>query len=339
MLEEKRVIAKPRYTPEELRALTKLVQQCRWILQADDRIPPTVRRQAWTEIARCMHANGWPKRSWLQLRLKGEKIFTCQSLCNRPRAESRLNSEHPLRSDVENEHSSPSSTEVNHLNPTASAQAVPIGSAPQYFIPVPQNLPRTPGPNIRTHSINGETPNRTIPVRASSFTPQILCVSSRATQPTSTPCLLDHSGVTTNKPVPSGAKIHSPSCSAVSTPFCQSVQLKELNAEQARSIDRIDLCASSDEDDGFVSDTTVPNTTTPNASSTTQSQRLDPNTMASTQGRSLPMSDLVASPAEQETKARMDIYQLKIDVLQMKQNYWAAKLEALSRLMKSAASN
>ncbi|CAL8091993.1 unnamed protein product [Calicophoron daubneyi] len=58
----------------ELRTLAHLTKQARWVTTLKDRSMWGIRKQMGIEIAKKIHARAWLKRTWSQLRVKGERM-------------------------------------------------------------------------------------------------------------------------------------------------------------------------------------------------------------------------------------------------------------------------
>ncbi|CAL8092014.1 unnamed protein product [Calicophoron daubneyi] len=311
----------PRCSAMELKAFASLVIQTRDLLQQTKQ---KFDKRVWSEIAMKMYSDGWPERSWLSVKRRGERI-----LRDSPATVSSRNKEKsPLPSVVNMDASSvPVSTSITHpcaSRDSSSVVTVPSGSggftdqsrgvSEDWRMPPPLIPSSEAAADILVIRQKSRCPmNVTSSICSSRIScgPQILSVCSKAVPNTS-----NTSSQTTNGPPGmSNGTLNTvrstlPMTISPPTPVLQTIDTGCKTLTEVSPHENHDSTHDKGKQTSTVSG---PNTTA----------LVVPSSLRSS---SIPQS----SVCDQEFTRRMEIYKLKQDVLQLKRAYWIAKLKELS---------
>ncbi|KAA0199050.1 hypothetical protein FBUS_10911 [Fasciolopsis buskii] len=317
------------YSMGEKKLLAELVGRARNTLRhVPTQMTTDQYRQIWVDISNCMHASGWPKRSWKRLRLKAQEMMSFPT---------EIGSLGPLV------RGAPISRTDQCTNPSVDVNRTTITtSVPCISEPICSSILSTPPPLLSSSEASAETVIRLAKSIHSSVGvvngvggvvsvnggsggdgadvggPQILHFCSRAL---SNGLCVDGFGRDTQS-------VNGP-CAAVTPRTADSSAVVEVSNDALLNGDgRIELCISSDDDDGGEneSDQKLPL----NNHSTEKEECVNVECEWTIRFRSSSSSsDHPAQLTEADISKRIEIYDLKIEILKLKRAYWTQKLRSL----------
>ncbi|GAA53555.1 hypothetical protein CLF_110483 [Clonorchis sinensis] len=178
-----------KYTSDELKLLAKLTTQARDLLYQENKMHLFLEYTVWNQIANHMHALGFPKRSWVALRMKGVRLLTSPASERHRAAPSTSSTEYSshssnfvntLSSTISNSpHCSMSANALNSISPDDNQ----VATTPS--LPYAQPPPLLPSSEASASTLmalagRGCSPDLTFLPAQTSVIPQILNVRSTA---------------------------------------------------------------------------------------------------------------------------------------------------------------
>ncbi|CAH8577240.1 unnamed protein product [Schistosoma haematobium] len=338
-----------RYTTEETSELTELILRYRGVWKDKSRPSAVLQKQLWMQFAHYLHSKGWPRRKWFHLRRKG--LHMLKKLNNTTINQWEVSKSNPNSPENPSNHTSLSSSNENrHVNVNGQSDSVTENQSSVHQI----NLPTlTPSPVVTitskhptstlsppTNHVQPNPPHTTGPKILNAFSTahmsQQLVIPHDAgvLQPTTTT-------INNNNNNTVGEVTINPNRVALLTPLqCVSFgvakthttdvsPIQEVNISNSPSnqTSRIPLTATIDlstwsEDEESCSELSG----TRNQANTNDVNDFDENA-----------KDCITSECERTPLSEMLIHKqmkcldLKIEILQMKKQYWSEKLNSSSK--------
>ncbi|KER24770.1 hypothetical protein T265_07655 [Opisthorchis viverrini] len=314
-----------RYTSEELKLLAKLTTQARDLLYQENKMHLFLEYTVWNQIANHMHALGFPKRSWVALRMKGVRLLTSPATERHRAALSTSSTEYSshssnfvntLSSTISNSpHCSTSTNALNSISPDDNQ----VATTPN--VPYTQPPPLLPSSEASATTLmalagRGCSPDLTFLPSQTSVIPQILNVRSTA---------LTSSGSNQNLNLDCPVFSHADNFIVTSALpiILNTPNTAPRNQLRPAVLDRscpIQLSVSSDEEDKIVTETCSSQKTLVSSPSVPcVGSRCRDGLGASTQGNS------------DQAQLEMQVYRKKLEVLEVKKMYWMEKLKRLQK--------
>ncbi|CAH8567133.1 unnamed protein product [Schistosoma bovis] len=337
-----------RYTTEESSELTELIFRYRDVWE--DRSYPSslLQKKLWMQFARYLHSKGWPRRNWTHLRRKGQRML--KKLNNTTINQWEVSKSNPNSPENHSNHTSLSSSNENrHVNVNGQSDSVTENQSSVHQI----NLPTlTPSPVI---TITSKHPTSTLspptnhvqPNPTHTTGPKILNAFSTAhmsqqlviphdvlvLQPTTTNLNNNHNNtvgevaINTNR-VALLTPLQCVSFGVAKTHTADESPIQEVNISNSPSnqTSRIPLTATIDLSTCSEDEESYPELSgTRNQANTNQVNDFGENA-----------KDCITSECERTPLSEMLIHKqmkcldLKIEILQMKKQYWSEKLNSSS---------
>ncbi|CAH8571270.1 unnamed protein product [Schistosoma bovis] len=337
-----------RYTTEETSELTELILRYRDVWKDKSRPSAVLQKKLWMQFARYLHSKGWPRRKWFHLRRKG--LHMLKKLNNTTINQWEVSKSNPNSPENHSNHTSLSSSNENrHVNVNGQSDSVTEDQSSVHQI----NLPTlTPSPVITitskhptstlsppTNHVQPNTPHTTGPKILNAFSTahmsQHLVIPHDALvlQPTTTNLNNNHNNtvgevaINTNR-VALLTPLQCVSFGVAKTHPADESPIQEVNISNSPSnqTSRIPLTATIDLSTCSEDEESYPELSgTRNQANTNQVNDFGENA-----------KDCITSECERTPLSEMLIHKqmkcldLKIEILQMKKQYWSEKLNSSS---------
>ncbi|CAH8545275.1 unnamed protein product [Schistosoma mattheei] len=336
-----------RYTTEESSELTELVLRYRDVWKDKSRPSAVLQKQLWMQFARYLHSKGWPRRNWTHLRRKG--LHMLKKLDNTTINQWEVSKNNPDSPENPSNHTSLSSSNENrHMNVNGQSDSVTENQSSVHQI----NLPTlTPSPVViitSKHPISTPSPptNHVQPNPPHTTGPKILNAFSTAHM--SQQLVIPHdAGVlqptttTINNNNTVGEVAINPNRVALLTPLqCVSFGVAKTHTADVSPIQEVNISNSPSNQTSRIPLTATIDLSTWSEDEESCSELSGTRNQANTNdvndfGENA--KDCITSECDRTPLSEMLIHKqmkcldLKIEILQMKKQYWSEKLNSSSK--------